>query len=257
MCLPIAAVAAVASTAASVGGSLMSFAGQKKQAAQQQLYNMQVQTQQLQYRLEATEWSNEVYKEEVKYGGKMLEWQKGEFKKQEKFLDRATENIQKNYFAQIGQLLQRSFEEDVAATFNVEAVQDEARGMRAKVTLSAAERGIEGTSVEQIINDVSRQQGNAESVLEMNRSAVQRQLGMEAKGIKAAADGQLLNLPMQTFQPMGQIKAPAPISPVNPAAPVAQPSVGAAVANVVGGVVGGMQNYATWSGQSMSQAFRL
>lgn len=242
MCIPIAATAAV-SAAVQVGGSIASYAGQKKQAAEtnafnaakyqqdltaaheQRAYAMQVETVQTQYRLEQHKHGNETYRQDIQYGNDLLAYQKSEFTRQEAHLTRATESIQKNYFVKVGTILTRMVEENISSALQVDGVQKTGRSERAKETVKASERGVEGTSVDQIINDISRQEGNAVHVMEMNRSAVQRQLMLEALGLKSQADAAVGNLEVRTFQPQPIPQAPAPPGPVTPAAPMQQPAM--------------------------------
>lgn len=253
----IAAAAAVVSTGASIAGQIIGFNAQNKAAWEQRAYNAKVEAQQEKYRAELIKYQNVVYQQEVDHGHKMLDYQESEFGRQAEFRKNAQASIEKNLFAQYATLLQRMVEENMAASLNGTGVQRDAQALRAKAQAAADSRGIEGSSVEQIINDVSRQEGENLTVMELNRSATQRQLNLEAMGLKASADQQLYNLPLQTFQPNAPLNPPQPVSPVTPAAPVAGPNRAAMVTNVVGSVVQGMSNYASWSGQTMKSAFKL
>ena len=256
MCTGIEMIA-LASTAASVGGTIMGFGAQNKAAWEQRAYNAKVEAQQEKYRAELIQYQNVVYQQEVDHGHKMLDYQESEFKRQERFIEKGTESIQKNLFAQYATLLQRAVEENMATTFQSVENDKSVISARAKGQVAADARGVEGSSLDQLLNDVSREGGDNETILQLNRNATARQLNLEAMGLKASADQQLYNLPIQTFQPMAPLNPPQPVSPVTPAAPVAGPNRGAMIANVVGGVVQGMSNYATWSGQTMKQAFKF
>lgn len=253
----VAAAAAVVSAGTSIAGSIIGYNDAKRQAYQQQLYNAQVTAQNEKYRAELIQYQNVVYQSEVKYGYEVLDWQKSEFGRQAKQIEKATENIQKNLFNNYAQILQRQVEEAIATAFDIETVERQSRKMRASAQAAADSKGVEGTSIEQIIGDVSRQAGDAVTILEMNRSATMRQLNLEAMGLKASADQALYNIPIQTWGPTAPLNPPQPVSPVQPMAPVSQPSRGAMLVGVVGGVLQGMQNYASWSGQTMRQAFKL
>ncbi|MCV9936120.1 hypothetical protein OIU35_07065 [Boseaceae bacterium BT-24-1] len=246
---------AAAGTAASIGGSIMSFGAQNKAAWEQRAYNAKVEAQQEKYRAELIQYQNVVYQQDVDHGHKQLDYQESEFKRQDTLVTNARESIQRNLFAQYATLLQRAVEENMSTTFQTVQNDKSVVAARAKGQVTADARGVEGSSVEQLMNDISRERGDNETILQLNRSATARQLNLEALGLKASADQQLYNLPIQTFQPAGPINPPSPISPVQPAAPVAGPNRGAMMANVVGAVTTGMSNYATWSGQTMKQAF--
>jgi hypothetical protein len=284
MCIPIAAGAALLSTATSVAGSFASYSGQKQQAQEQNAYNyaryqqelteaqkqrtyaMQVETVQTQYRLEQYQWGNEVYRQEIQYGNDLLDYQKHEFGRQEKMIERATGSLQQNYFNKVGTLLTRQVEEAISSAFQIDTTQRQGRSERAKATVGAAERGVEGVSVDQIIGDISRAEGSAVQVLEMNAEAVQRQLNLERKGLKAEFDSAVGNMDVRTFQPFQIPAAPAPPGPVTPGAPLRQPtppqqvngpsaaSLGVGIAN---GLLGGLQNYSSWSGTRMNDLFKF
>ncbi len=251
----VAAAAAVISTGASIAGQIIGFGAQNKQAWEQRAYNAKVEAQQEKYRAELIEYQNVVYQQDVDYGHKQLDYQRSEFARQDNLVTNARESIQKNLFAQYATLLQRAVEENMATTFQSVETQKSVLAAQAKGQVSADARGVEGNSIEQLINDVAREGGDHETILQLNRSATARQLNLEALGLKASADQQLYNLPIQTIAPLGPINPPSPVNPVQPAAPVAGPNRGAMMANVVGAVTTGMSNYATWSGQSFKQAF--
>lgn len=256
MCIPVAAVA-LASTAVSVGGQVMAHRANSKAAAEQNLYNMKVETQQQQYRAKLMEHQNKVYAQDVKYGGEVLAYQRDEFRRQNEHLDRATENIQQSYFTQVGTLMKRMVEEDIAAVLQMEDVAKTSRRERASRQVQSDARGVEGNSVEAVINDVARQEGEAVTVMEMNRSAMQRQLMLEAQQLKTNADGAIMNLPVNTYQPMANVLAPSPVSPVQPQPTVQKPSVGALAANITGSLVQGASNYASWSGMTIAERFGI
>lgn len=251
----IVAAAAVVSTAASIGGQVMGFQAQNKASWEQRAHNAKLEAINEKYRAEVIQYQNVVYQQDVDHGGKMLEHQRSEFDRQGRMVENATESIQKNLFAKYGQLLQRQIEEGMAAAFDLQANEKAGLAARAKAQVAADAKGIEGSSVEQLIDDVSRQQGDNETILSLNRSATMRQLTLEAMGLKANADAALYNLPIQTYNPIAPINPPSPVNPVRPEAPVASPNRAAMVANVVGAGIQGMSNYATWSGQKFSEAF--
>lgn len=251
----IVAAAAVVSTGASIGGQLMGYQAQNKAAWEQRAHNAKIEAINEKYRAEIVQHQNVVYQQEVDHGGKMLEYQRSEFDRQGKMVENATESIQKNLFAKYAAILQRQVEEGMATAFDLQANEKAAMAARAKGQVAADAKGIEGSTIEQLIDDVSRQEGDNETILELNRSATMRQLTLEAMGLKANADAALYNLPIQTYNPIPPINPPSPVNPVRPEAPVAGPNRGAMVANVVGAGIQGMSNYATWSGVKFSEAF--
>lgn len=253
----IVAAAAVVSTGASIAGSVMGYQAQSKAAWEQRAHNAKVEAIQEKYRAELIQYQNVVYQQDVDHGKKMLEYQGSEFDRQGRMVENATESIQKNLFAKYAQILQRQIEEGMASAFDLHSNEKAGMANRAKAQVAADAKGIEGSSVEQLIDEVTRQQGDNETILTLNRSATMRQLTLESMGLKASADQALYNIPIQTYAPIAPLNPPSPVNPVSPAAPVAMPSKGAMVANVVGAAVQGMSNYASWSGQKMSAAFKF
>lgn len=126
------------------------------------------------------------------------------------------------------------------------------QGQQARAKVRAQDRGVEGNSVEAIIQDVTRQEGEVLNVMAMNRSASIRQLNREAQAIDATGDQQLSSIQLKTFAPQAQIRTPTPVNPVNPAAPVATPSSASLITGLAGSALGGLTNYSTFSGQKVS-----
>ena len=182
----VAAAAAVISTGASIAGQIIGFGAQSKAAWEQRAYNAKVEAQQEKYRAELIQYQNVAYQQEVDHGHKQLGYQRSEFARQDKVVTNARESIQKNLFAQYATLLQRAVEENMATTFQSVENQKNVLAAQAKGQISADARGVEGNSIEQLINDVAREGGDNESILQLNRSATARQLNLEAMGLKAS-----------------------------------------------------------------------
>lgn len=219
----IAAAAAVIGTGASIAGQIIGFNAQNKAAWEQRAYNVKVEAQDEKYR--PNSYQNVVYQQEVDHGHTVQEWKEGEFARQAVARQNASASIQENLFAQYATILQRMVEEGMAASLNGTGVQRDAQALRAKAQAAAESRGIEGSSVEQMINDVSRQEGENLTVMELNRSAAQRQLNLEAMGLKASADQQLYNLPLQTYGPDAPVTPPPrPSRPCSPPPPFKAPT---------------------------------
>lgn len=255
MCPP--AALALVSTAASVGGTVMGFMGQQANARAQMAHNALVDRQNTQHFKEVLKWQTEQYREDTAHAWRMFEFTKQEWDRQEQFLNRAGEQIEQNLINKFGANLLQQIEQNMASAFSAEDISRQGRRARAEAQVMADMRGVEGNSVDAILQNINFQEGEATTMVDLNRSATQRQLVLEAMGLKAEADANFLNLPMKTFAPQQAVAPPQPVSPVAPQAPVPQPNAGAMIANVVGGVAQGFVNYANWSGQSVAQAFRI
>lgn len=244
MCaIAMAAVAAVTSVASAVS----QYQGQKAAAKAQNQYASAVEAQQDIYRRQMMQYNNEVYAKEIDYHGQTLDYQQKEFQRQADFVKASQEAINKDYFNKLAVVLQRQVEEAMATAFGIENIDRQARRDRATAEVAAGERGVEGNSVEAILNDVSRQQGEAVAMMKLNQEAVSRQLMLEAMGLKASADTALNNIPITVFQPITPPAPPAPESPVNPQPRVVRPSPMQLVTGVVGGVMNGVNSYVNWS----------
>ncbi|MGV2979853.1 hypothetical protein ACERNI_06540 [Camelimonas sp. ID_303_24] len=253
----LAGAASLLSTGVGIAGQVMGHNAQKKQAYDQWLHNVKAEAQAEEYRGQLIQYQNDVYQQDIDYGFTYLNYQKGEFDRQVNYLDQSSKIIEKGRTAQYGTLLLRQVEEGIANMMGVDDLNRQARKTQAGADAYAADKGIEGISVDQIIGDVARQQGEAVTVMEMNRSATMRQLGLEMQGVKAQADSSLMNLQMKTYNPTTQIRKPQPVNPVQPSAPVPMPSNGALTAGIAGSLIGGVTNYSKWSGTPMNDLFKI
>ncbi|MFD2677661.1 virion core protein, T7 gp14 family [Camelimonas lactis] len=253
----LAGAASLLSTGLSVAGSVISYNDQKKQAYNQWLSNVQQELHAEKYRGQLLEYQNTTYKQDIEHGFNVLDYQKNEFDRQAKTIDRATESIDKGRFNQYGQLLLRQVQEHVATTLGMDDVRRQGRKMAASGEAAAASRGVEGVTVDQIIGDVARQEGEAVTVLEMNNTGVQHQLNMEMQGVKATADQRIFDIPMATYAPSAVTRQPAPVSPTAPAVQPPMPSGSALVANVGSSLLTGLNSYSKWSGTSLNDMFKI
>lgn len=253
----LAAATTLLSTGVGIAGQVIGHNAQKKQATDQWLFNAKQEAQAEEYRGQQIKYQNELYRQSVDYGFEYLDHQKNEFSRQVKHIEQSSKVIEKGRTAQYGTLLLRQVEEGIASALGVDEANRQARKMKAGAEAYSGDRGIEGITVEQIIGDVARQQGEAVTVMEMNRSATMRQLNLEMQGVKAQADNALINMPVQTYNPSTPINKPDPVSPVRQSEPVPMPSSGALAAGIAGSVIGGVTNYSKWSGTPMNDLFKI
>lgn len=242
-------IAAVASTVFTIGSSISNNKTARQNAAAQAAYNSVVEAQNRRYRGETLLYQDEVWQQDIDYANDTLAWASREWNRSVKNYSAAAEAIEKNTLAATGALMLRQVEEDIANVMGGMQVQSSARAARASAAVK--DRGVEGSSVDAILNDVTRQEGEVLTVMEMNRSASRRQLVNEAIAADAQGDQSLMSLQLQTFSPATPIRSPAPVSPVNPAAPVAGVGSGAMIGQIVGGIGQGVTNYANWNKTSV------
>jgi len=120
------------------------------------------------------------------------------------------------------------------------------------VRAHAADSGVAGNSALLVEGEVERQGGDARRAIARNDEATVRQLRLEALGVKARRDSGLAALTIPVFEPLAPPSAPPPVSPVNPAAPVAIPSTASVV---LGGVSTGV-NLASGAA-NLARAFKI
>lgn len=251
MCEPISLAAA--SVAVSAGGAIAGFSASSKNAAAQAAYNRQVELNNRLHRIEVMDYQNQVWEQDIKHAGDTLAWAEREWDRQVRYADRAVDAIEKNTIAATGQLLLRQVEEDIAVV--AQSLEVQRTGKQARAARRAVDRGVEGGSVDAIINDVTRQEGEALNVMAMNRSATTRAITRQIIEADAQGDQQLASLALKTYSPASQIRAPAPVSPVQPTAPVPQANVGQLVTGLAGAVTGGVNTYNALAGQTTADTF--
>ena len=247
MCEPVSLAAAT--LAVTAGSAVASYSAQQSAAKKQGAYNATVEAQQGQYRLDTMAYQTQQWAQDIAHTNDLLSWSANEWDRQVVADGKAREAIEKNTLAGVGQVLLRQVEEDMLTIMRGQDARRTGATERASRAARAADRGVEGNSVEAIIRDVTRQEGEAIAVMAMNRSASIRALNREAVAVDAQGDQQLGALALRTYAPSATIRAPAPVSAVNPSAPVQGGNVGQLISGVVGGVTGAVTNYSQWAGQ--------
>lgn len=238
-----------------VAGGLAAHSRQAEHAADAETIRRQNQLDAEIYRRRVEQYNNETYAQDISYANELLDYQRGEFDRQREMVGEATESIQQDYIRQLGTMLLRGVQESVAAQLFGEDTVRAGRRQTATGRAIAANRGVTGNTVDALLGNVDRQVGEGLTSIERNRVVLQRQLQLEALGLKARADTAISQIPIQTFQPITPPRAPAPTSPVHPSAPVPQPSRWGAIADAVGTVTQGYQNHYQWQGQRLPSSF--
>ncbi|MDB5243390.1 MAG: hypothetical protein JWP57_4015 [Spirosoma sp.] len=197
-------------------------------------------------------YQNQTYAQDIQYANDMLEWSKQEWDRQLVYHSEATKAVEKNTLAQVAQVMLRQVEEDMSTILQGTEVRKQGTVVRASIRARSGDRGVEGNSVDAILDDVTRQEGEVLTVQDMNRSATQRQLNREAIALDAQGDQNLANLSVKTFAPSTQIRTPGTTASVQQAAPVMGPSTAVLTANLAGSVGSAVSNYSVMSGQKVS-----
>lgn len=240
---------AVASVAVSATSAYASHKAGSSAAKAQREYNGEVAALQMSDRVMKLQEQNDTWEQDIKHAGDTLAWAEGEWVRQERAADKAVRAVEKNTLAATGQLLIRQVEEDIATV--AQGMDARRTGTVARASRSAVDRGVEGNSVDGILNDVFRQEGEAVNVMAMNRAAGLRQINRQIIEADAQGDQQLANIAVRTFAPQTPIRQPGVLGSVAPAAPVQGPSTGQLIGNIAGAVVQGVGNYSSWNGQTV------
>lgn len=232
-------------------GQVASYSSQASYAAQAESTRLANQEIAKIERRKAGQYKNTIFRQDIEYAEDILDFQQAEFSRQEDFVEQSRTAINENYINQLGTLMVRAVEEDIATTLLGEDAVRQGRRQRAAGQVAAGERGVSGNTVDMLLGDVERQVGEAQQSYERNYQAINRQLQLEALGLKAKADTQLNNIPIQTFSPIKPPSPPSPTPQVQPTAPVPQPSVLGTIGSAVGEVATGYQNHYANRGQRM------
>ncbi|TCZ64451.1 virion core protein, T7 gp14 family [Roseicella aquatilis] len=251
MCAPLAIAAA--STAISAAGAISDYSAKNAAASDQARYNTQTQIANMRDRNEVMGYQNQVYSQDIQYANDMLAWAEQEWSRQVEYDTEARKAIRKNTLAAVGQVMLRQVEEDMSVILQGTEVRRQGTQARAQIAAKNADRGVEGNSVDAILQDVFRQEGEVVTVMDMNRNASLRQLNREALALDAQGDQQMANLALKTYAPSTQIRSPSPVGSVQSAAPVAGGNVGQLVTGLAGAVGSGFSNYSQMSGKKVSE----
>lgn len=148
--------------------------------------------------------------------------------------------VNKDVSGQYGAINERLRQEDEAAKLEVQALSRQSREASSLAAASAAERGIEGASLDALMGDLERAETEATFVvsrqLEFNRSQARRVLGsIEAQGQS--------RINQYLPQPLAPINMPAPLQGIN------GPNGFASLMGLAGGLAGTAGQYFTMSSQ--------
>lgn len=246
MCEPVSIAAAA--VAVSATSAVVSYSQQQDAANAQAGYNAASTRQANENRAATLQYQNQVWQQDIEYANDMLAWSEQEWSRQVKYDGEARAAVEKNTLAQIGQVMLRQVEEDMSVI--LQGTEVRRQGTVARASMAAKDRGVEGNSVDAILNDVYRQEGEAINVMAMNRSASARQLNREAIQIDAQGDQQLASIQLKTYAPQAPVRSPSPVAGAATAAPVAGANVGQLITGVAGSVSTGINTYSAVTGQT-------
>lgn len=252
----------IATLAVGVAGAAASYGQGQQNAAKSNAANLQRQAVEEKYRVDMYKHGTEIYNQDIKFGGQVLEYQKTEFDRQGRMIEKARDGLETNYIRKVGQLLQRQVEEEMALAFQDDSVARQGREARGTAVVDADKRGVEGNSVDAVLDNISRQQGEAMTIVDLNRQAGRQQSMWDALGLKAENDERLYSLQVQTYNPSAPIQAPGPAGAVAPAQRVSGPSTGSLLLGIGSSVLDAGKSAITnksWDGSlsGLSKAFKI
>ena len=206
-------------------------------------------------------WQDETWQQDINFATQNLDYQTREFAKQTAYVKEAGTAIVKNEDGNLAQLALRSVQQNIATSLQEANTNTAAAEAGATAQVSADKRGVSGNSVNAIIDDVHRKQGQTIDVMEMNRSAMMGQTMVDMTAAKAAADSQLGQLQgsVKTFAPSTPIRTPQPVGTVQSptlVAPAERSALGDALAIGGSAIQGGLtafNTYNTVTGQTAVQ----
>lgn len=242
-----------ATFALTAGSAVASHMGQASAAKKANAYAAATDAANREHRRDVMEHQLDVWQQDLDYAREVLTYSRTEFDKQAMWATTAMQAVEKNRNADAFTLAVRGIEETIAATFQTTGAQRQ--GQAARGQFAARDRGVEGNSVDAVLGDVMRQEGDAITMVNINRDAARRQLGREALAADAQHDQALSQIAgnMRTFAPTAPIRTPGPVPVQNPTATVAGPSPIALAANIAGSVASAFGAYNGASGQNMQQ----
>lgn len=225
--LPLLAGAAIFGAASSIASG----ADARRAANDTQAYNNLVADQQARYRLQVLSYNNTTYAQDTDFYRKQIAYQRDEFDKMKVRVGEQVGAVNDNFFNELATQATKMIEQDMAETLGVFDIQRQVKQETGTLNATVADAGVTGNTVNILRGEVQRQGGEAITSTRLNSEAIRRQSGLEMRSLKASRDAALASLSIPTFQPIAPPQAPAPVSPTNPAAPVARPSTGSILLN--------------------------
>lgn len=258
--MAFALIAAGVTAAVGVASTAASLSAQSDQANAQNKANNANTRAGIEDRHRAITYAEEVFEADRQFAYENLDFQKEEFTRQNEKIVQGRETIARNTSENIAAILTRQIEEDMAVILGAAETRRAGASMRGTIGASNADRGVEGHSVDAVLQDVFRQEGEAMTVMAMNRSATDRVLTNQAIAARAQGTQQMMDMPVQTFGPQQRLRTMGTMGSVPVQAQVQGPNVGMGMALGIGNAaVSGFNAYNSWTGgggvKAASQTF--
>lgn len=241
----MAIAAAVVVAGAAVGSTVAGAVGQQENADAQNAYNAKTYATQSAYRLKEEAYEDDTWQQDLDFATKNLNYEKNEFTRQATWVNAATSAALDNEKNNENQVMLRNVQNNVALSFQEFDTNRSAQTAGAATQSGADGRGVTGNSVNEVVQDVARQGGEANTILEMNRSASNEQSLQDLLQVKANGDSSLVSIgdSIKTYAPDTEVRTPAPIAPVIEGQAYAGANIAATAFGAIGGLAGGFSTY--------------
>ena len=227
MCEPMSIIAGV-SAVSSIAGTVASNAAANNQAASANAANAS------NYVAE-TNYNDDAWEQDIDYGYQTLAYDKDAVQRQSQWAGQAVATVEQNTKVNMGQAILHSVQQNMAYTLRVITANSQAAAKQGGFQAGADGRGVQGNSVQAIVQDVSTQNNEDTAVRQLNRSAQNHHARIDGSTANASVDSSLASL-------QGQYKIYQPSTPIREAAPagvaaVQQGTSGLGEALTIGGQV--------------------
>mgnify|MGYP003645484551 FL=1 len=232
----------VIGTVAGVAGQVSAGKAAKKNAAEQRAYNLEVERKQKVYRRDVISYQNSQYANDIDFYNKGIQYQQDEFGKYEDQAQDQIAAIDRDFFGMLAAQMTKEVEQNMGEAFGLIETASAVRTETGTLETRVADSGVGGNVTNMMRGDVQRQGGDASNMISLNADAVNRQTRLELSGLKAQRENQLSAINIPAFQPLAPPPPPAPVNPIQAAAPVArQSSLAIGLSALSSGITMGMQ----------------
>lgn len=217
MCEPLSILAGVSAVSGIAGTVTSTIAGNKqtKAANIQATANNAANAENY---VDQTNYNDDVWEQDIEYGYKTLAYEQDAVARQSQWAGEAVKTVQQNTQVNMGQAILRSVQQNMADTLGVITANANAEAKQSSLQAGADGRGVQGNSVDSIIQDVQTQNNEDAAVMQLNRSAQNQQARIDVASAKASGDSSLASI-------QGQYRIYQPQTPIREAAPVGMAAV--------------------------------
>lgn len=119
-------------------------------------------------------------------------------------IERNAELANRAFIQQSEQINRRTQQEQVAASEEIQQVQIERLDAQGRAEAAAAAAGVQGLSVQNLLNNFQRQEARYRSAVQQNLAFAQENAEAEKKGLRAQAEGRIASIPAYAPEPVAR-----------------------------------------------------